>query len=500
MGYHLLTGATGLLGSFMLRDALLAELPVVVTVRARNRGEARNRVEIHLQEFERQLGRTLPRPVVYAGNLSQQGLGLAVDEIDWLSAHVESVIHSAASLSFTATAEGEPWATNVAGTWNLLALCRRFGAVDFHHVSTAYVCGLRHDTVRESELTIGQQFANPYEASKVLAERMVNDAAWLRSKTIHRPSIIVGDSQTGFSSTFHGFYRPLQLSDVLARGRGQGAPRLVTMLGLRGDERKNFVPVDWVSKALLHIVQNPKHFNRVYHWTNPVPATVEMLEAAIAAAMGDGPSPADQPAPAADAQFLVGMDVYRSYLRDDPSFDRSNTESAAGHLPCPVMNTERLAFLARTAVAAGFQPPREPLVPQTVDWHALFEQRLATPTNRRQSAVTSKLNLQLTGPWGGSWHLEFGSPGTCSSREGLLSNPDGEIRLSTATLEAILDGRWSIAAAIHAGLVFIAWRRVAADAVERLFAELISAIRSQGSATARSFDPTAMYAIEPAAN
>ena len=48
-GYHLLTGATGLLGSYLLRDFLLAGRRVAVLVRPAKRESARQRVENLLQ-------------------------------------------------------------------------------------------------------------------------------------------------------------------------------------------------------------------------------------------------------------------------------------------------------------------------------------------------------------------------------------------------------------------------------------------------------------------
>ena len=41
-------------------------------------------------------------------------------------------------------------------------------------------------------------------------------ADFLDRPTIYRPSIIVGDSQTGYTTTYHGFYAPLKLAHTMA--------------------------------------------------------------------------------------------------------------------------------------------------------------------------------------------------------------------------------------------------------------------------------------------
>jgi len=48
MRYTLLTGSTGFVGRYLLKDMLLAELPVAVLVRGTRRETARQRVELVL--------------------------------------------------------------------------------------------------------------------------------------------------------------------------------------------------------------------------------------------------------------------------------------------------------------------------------------------------------------------------------------------------------------------------------------------------------------------
>src|SRR5579864_7758553 len=119
----LLTGATGLLGRYLLKDMLLKAHPAAVLVRDSRKGRAADRIAQIVAFWSERLHRRLPTPIVLNGDLGQVALGLTAADRRWLGRHCQTVIHSAANLSFRNTFEGEPWRTNVKGTESLLALC-----------------------------------------------------------------------------------------------------------------------------------------------------------------------------------------------------------------------------------------------------------------------------------------------------------------------------------------------------------------------------------------
>ncbi len=273
--YLLLTGATGLLGRYLLRDLTLADIPLAVVVRRTRWESATQRIETAMAHWERELGRRLVRPVVLEGDIAEPGLGLAERDVEWLAANCRAVLHSAASLTFYADdASGEPWRSNIQGTRHVLELCERAGIRRCHQVSTAYVCGRRRERILEADLDVGQEPSNDYELSKLIAEKEVRAWPAFDQVTIYRPSIIIGDSQTGFTTTYHGFYTPLRVSFALRQTASPDAWAQTNWLGqlsLRGDERKNLVPVDWVSAAITRIIVRPELHGRTYHLTNPRP-------------------------------------------------------------------------------------------------------------------------------------------------------------------------------------------------------------------------------------
>jgi hypothetical protein len=56
------------------------------------------------------------------------------------------------------------------------------------------------------------------------------------------------------------------------------------------------------------------------------------------------------------------LDIYRGYLRNDPLFDRTNTDAVMPHLPCPELDEPRLMSMARFAIEHNFGsvPPQPP--------------------------------------------------------------------------------------------------------------------------------------------
>jgi len=383
----LLTGATGLLGSYLVRDLLLDGQPLAVVVRGSRRESPGARMERIVERWEHELGKRLPRPRVFDGDLSRPRLGLADADVRWIGRHCSDLLHNAASLSFRGSdRQAEPWLSNVTGTAHVLELVRAADIEHVHHVSTAYVCGLRAGRVMEDDLDVGQEFGNDYERSKVEAEQMIRGASGPATVSVYRPSIIVGDSHTGYTSTYHGLFAVLRLGHTLltrvALGSTSG-PAILALLGINPDNRKNFVPVDWVSAVIAHCVPSPAARGRTFHVTHPEPVSSaaigtlvqEAVERYSCAAPADAPDLCDEQWFAEN--LAAQLDVYRTYFRHDPIFDRTATEEFAGHIPCPALNHDRLMRMARFAIQEDFGRGRRPLAKPA----AVAHESLPAPAN-----------------------------------------------------------------------------------------------------------------------
>ena len=217
MNHDLITGATGLLGTYLLRQSMLAQRPLAVLVRANRTYSAKQRVQHLVGQLQRASGRTWDEPVVIEGDLGQPGLGLSPESQDWLRQHCRRVIHCAASLQFNVdAATSEPYRTNVDGTRHLLQACRALNIGEFHLISSAYVCGDRQGQVLEVDFECDQRLNNDYERSKYSAELLLRQADSLKHWTIYRPSVIVGDSESGFTANYAGAYAFLRLTRLMS--------------------------------------------------------------------------------------------------------------------------------------------------------------------------------------------------------------------------------------------------------------------------------------------
>jgi nucleoside-diphosphate-sugar epimerase len=225
----LLTGATGFVGMQVLARLLAADdRDVVVAVRG---PEPTRRVRAALDTMavphalRRRVG-VLPADVVRP-----------LPRV----AGVQTVVHCAASVSFGLDLD-EARRINVGGTRHALEAAKRSGA-RYVHVSTAYVAGRHSGIFREDELDVGQEFRNTYEQTKLEAERLVRASGL--DAVVLRPSIVVGESRTGWTSSFNVLYWPLR---AFARG-------LLDTVPARPDGRVDVVPVDYVADAIAHVAR-----------------------------------------------------------------------------------------------------------------------------------------------------------------------------------------------------------------------------------------------------
>lgn len=240
----LLTGATGFVGGELLvRLVEQTDHDVLALVRADDDATAQERIDAALAVLLPPGAVAPGRVRAVAAHLDRPGLGLPADRRDALAREVHAIAHCAASVQFTLPLD-EARAINLRGTREMLDLAGRAPELRrFVHVSTAYVAGDRDGRYREDEFDLGQASRNTYEQTKLEAELEVL-AAGLPGTVIARPSIVVGDSQTGWTPAFNVIYWPLR---AFARG-------LFPVVPADPDARLDIVPVDTVANALLELL------------------------------------------------------------------------------------------------------------------------------------------------------------------------------------------------------------------------------------------------------
>jgi nucleoside-diphosphate-sugar epimerase len=462
-GYVLLTGATGFLGRYLLRDLLASGRRVAVLVRDGGALSAEERVRQLMSRWGDEQHDRPANPVVLAGDVCAPGLGLSIADRIWVARHCARVVHAAADVALRRTLLSDPWQTNVEGTQRLLELCANLGIGELHHVSTAFVCGDRAGPVREDELDQGQAFHNDYERSKFEAERRVRAARNIHA-TVYRPSVIVGDSCTGYTSGYHGFYRFLELGWRLATPPPPPAPAgssvpaagvpgrrvLPLRLPFTGDEPRNLVPVDWVARAIVGLVSQPQWHGRTYHLTARTPVLARDIREVAEEVLGiDGvrwaePGSAEAPTRLEEV-FREQLGEYWPYLSGDPEFDCRNTLAALPRLPVPHVNRAVLSRLILFAVANRWgRPDRErPRDGAGADCSRYVEQFF--PESARRSSLARvpldvTVGLEVAGRGGGYWTCRWvgGEP---TVRRGLVPGADVVYRTDLATFDAVVRGR-----------------------------------------------------------
>lgn len=257
----LLTGATGFVGMMVLTRLLEHTTSrVFVLVRARDDREAKLRVQRVLCCLFGDGHPYRERVVPVRGDITRPGLGLTNEVADSVASRVTAIIHGAASVSFELGLDACR-RVNVHGTRQMLTFaerCRdRGGLRRFSYVSTAYVAGDYRGCFSERQLGASQRFRNPYERSKHEAERVVRAHMDRLPVTLFRPSIIVGERSTGWTSSFNVLYWPLR---AFTRGTYLALPA-------SGSSPVDVVPVDYVADAILTLTWTPRAESHTYHLT-----------------------------------------------------------------------------------------------------------------------------------------------------------------------------------------------------------------------------------------
>jgi thioester reductase-like protein len=244
----LLTGATGFLGMELLARLIeRGDTDVVCLIRAPSALAAAERLATVFGRLYEELPESVERVTAIAGDVSADDLGLDSRDRDSLISKVTSVVHCAASISFDLTLE-EARQVNTGGAIRMLELSRAIaasGRLRRHlHVSTAYVAGRYRGVFRETDLDLGQGFRNTYEHSKFDGEQAIGAAAGELPLVIARPSIIVGDSRSGWTSAFNVIYWPMR---AFSRG-------LMDEVAIDPDGLADIVPIDYVADGLMALL------------------------------------------------------------------------------------------------------------------------------------------------------------------------------------------------------------------------------------------------------
>jgi L-aminoadipate-semialdehyde dehydrogenase len=258
----LLTGATGFLGAYILRDLLLRRSPpvkVICHVRALDTKAALERVIQTCQAYGVWDPSWSSQISCVTGNLGEPRLGLQEDVWQRLAKEVNVVIHNGALVHWVYPYSNLKPA-NVQGTLDILALCATGEPKQLAFVSSTSVLDTPHyvelsakstasggSGVSEDDDLMGSAtgLGTGYGQSKWVAEYLVREAGsrGLRG-TIIRPGYVTGDQHSGVTNT----------DDFLIR-MWKGCIQLKCRP--RIGNTVNMVPVNHVARVVLAAAFNP---------------------------------------------------------------------------------------------------------------------------------------------------------------------------------------------------------------------------------------------------
>ncbi|MFI9403274.1 amino acid adenylation domain-containing protein [Nocardia sp. NPDC052316] len=269
----LLTGATGFVGAYLLRELLdRTDAVVWCLVRADSVVAARERIYAALQRY-RLLGdvpesRIVPVP----GDLAAPSLGLSGTCHAWLAERIDVIYHNGAQVNHL-----EPYArlraANVDGTREVLRLAATQRIKPVHFVSTinTVMSTVYADaTVAEgTRITAAQLPAQGYVASKWAAEQLLLQAGerGLPIK-IYRPGLVSGDVQVGVHSADDSFWNMIRAAAILGMAPDLGAATI------------SLAPVTYVARAIVEISLGTAA-DTAYHLVNEVPLPVRDIFACL---------------------------------------------------------------------------------------------------------------------------------------------------------------------------------------------------------------------------
>lgn len=258
----LLTGATGFLGAFLLAEFLQqTTADIYCLVRADNFDDSHQKLQSILKSYGIWQEIWISRIIPIVGDLAKPLLDLETEKFQQLASTIDVIYHNGAWVHHI-----YPYSilkqTNVLGTQEILRLASQIKTKPVHFISSSGVVSSNVESgvqiVREQDSLNESEFPNNgYCQTKWVAEKLLQTAAERGIPiSIYRPSRISGHSQTGVFNINDFLYKLII-----------GCVELGSTPDV--DIQENIVPVDYVSKAIVHLSKQEKSLGKTFHLVHP---------------------------------------------------------------------------------------------------------------------------------------------------------------------------------------------------------------------------------------
>ncbi|MGH7998033.1 MAG: amino acid adenylation domain-containing protein [Brasilonema sp.] len=257
-----LTGATGFVGAFLL-DELLQQTnaSIYCLVRAANAESGKKKLQSHLESYLLWNESLSDRIIPVVGDLSEPLLGLSGQQFQVMAELVDVIYHNAAAINLVYPYSALK-ATNVLGTQEVLRLASQIKVKPVHYISTLSVLSSKDHAevkgIRElHNFSHSQVPSGGYAQTKWVAEKLVTTAHNRGLPvSIYRLGRVSGHSKTGVCNTSDRLYRMLKGFIQL-----ECVPDVETTVDM--------TPVDYVSRAIVHLSRQKKSLDKIFHLSNP---------------------------------------------------------------------------------------------------------------------------------------------------------------------------------------------------------------------------------------
>ncbi|TAQ89653.1 hypothetical protein B7494_g2007 [Chlorociboria aeruginascens] len=277
-GRVFITGATGFVGAFFLQHLLNDPRVKQIACLARSYGSfsPTQRIQKNMEQYDLWPPNfDLPHKlIVIEGDIKEEKLGVGNKKYNWLTNWTSVIFHIAAKANYCEPYRGH-FADNVLGTRNMLCFAATGRRKSFHYMSSIDVWGpagffLGRQVVLEDDplqpYAQGLRYALGYAQSQWTAEGMVRR---MRDRglpvIIYRPGFIIGHSGTGASNP-NDFMSRVIVGCIQLKA----FPKLT--------QRLEYVTVDYVVEATMHIAASRKNLGSSYTLLSPTLATSVSME------------------------------------------------------------------------------------------------------------------------------------------------------------------------------------------------------------------------------
>lgn len=223
-----------------------------------------------IEEIAERTGTPLDSFVLFEGDISLPDLGIPQSDLETIQYETTDVFHLAAAYDL-GVSKDIAFNVNLQGTKNVNdVVCTIKNLRRYNYVSTCYVAGKREGVIHENEIEHKAGFRNFYEETKYLAEMEVERLKPTMPVTIYRPSVVVGDSETGETAKYDGIYSLIRYL--------RKAPSILRLVNVGNDKvRLNLVPVDFVVDSIAALSRDERAIGKTIAIADPAPFTTEQL-------------------------------------------------------------------------------------------------------------------------------------------------------------------------------------------------------------------------------